>query len=343
MSGGGGPPKHKPPGLVLPSTPLSGFMPTVSKLPRQVVNTALGLVGSTLTGLAKSGMVKSAVTRFADSLVIDESLVKVEDLDVPFWSALLATGGYNNPAGFKKFAAAVLPKVAGLDASNLAKLATTFKLVGFYDKELFNALATAVSANFTTLETDEALEILSAFTTFDHYSQELFDDLADSITYTNHYLAPLKISADKVAAGLAAFAKYKHERADLMTTLSRGLSEMALDKLSSAARAEAVGDALRAFNTFKFYPEAVEAVLYVARVHPEDFSPAQLAEAKTAQSGAEEAHGGHLHVYDAATEEHDASHWYTHHTAVKHEYNLYVFRDSLVQPTYVPSSIGGAK
>ncbi len=62
---------------------------------------------------------------------------------------------------------------------------------------------------------------MSAFADNGHYSAELFDDIADSITYANHYLAPVKVATTEVSAALAAYAKFKHERADLFLTLAR--------------------------------------------------------------------------------------------------------------------------
>ena len=56
---------------------------------------------------------------------------------------------------------------------------------------------------------------------FDHFSAELFDDIADSITYCNHYMAPIKCSPRDIAACMAAFAKFNHERADLFMSLSK--------------------------------------------------------------------------------------------------------------------------
>lgn len=57
---------------------------------------------------------------------VNEFLVPMAQLDIPYWSALIAHGGYNSPAGFKKIAQAVLPKVASLSASQLAQLSATF-------------------------------------------------------------------------------------------------------------------------------------------------------------------------------------------------------------------------
>ncbi len=64
-------------------------------------------------------------------------------------------------------------------------------------------------------------QILSALHDFNHLEGTLLDDIADSITYANHYLAPIRAPVGLVATALAAYAKAGHERADLFVTLSR--------------------------------------------------------------------------------------------------------------------------
>ncbi len=93
--------------------------------------------------------------------------------------------------------------------------------VNYYDKDLFTGVAANVSANFTKFETEQLLKLLSAFHTFNHYDQAAFDDVADSITYCNHYLAPIKACPTQLATAFAAYAKHDHVRGDLFNTLAR--------------------------------------------------------------------------------------------------------------------------
>lgn len=65
------------------------------------------------------------------------------------------------------------------------------------------------------------LSILKAFADNDHFSVSLFDDIADSITYCNHYLAPVKLPTPALVDALSAYAKFRHDRGDLFVTLCR--------------------------------------------------------------------------------------------------------------------------
>ncbi len=113
-------------------------------------------------------------------------------------------------------------------------------------------MAANVSANFTKYETEQLLKLVHVFLDFGHYEQvqphctqarapvvwghscarlddpvprgalqALFDDIADSITYCNHYLAPIKAPPAQLAAAFSAYAKNEHERGDLFMTLAR--------------------------------------------------------------------------------------------------------------------------
>lgn len=93
--------------------------------------------------------------------------------------------------------------------------------VNYYDKDLFTGVAANVSANFTKYETEQLLKLLSAFHTFNHYDQAAFDDIADSITYCNHYLAPIKACPTQLATAFTAYAKHDHVRGDLFVSLAR--------------------------------------------------------------------------------------------------------------------------
>lgn len=93
--------------------------------------------------------------------------------------------------------------------------------VNYYDKDLFTGVAANVSANFMKYETEQLLKVLGAFLEFQHYDQAAYDDIADSITYCNHYLAPIKASPVDIANAFAAYAKFEHERGDLFISLAR--------------------------------------------------------------------------------------------------------------------------
>lgn len=57
---------------------------------------------------------------------MSETIVKVEDVDVPFWAYWLSFGGYSSPAGFKKFADAAKTKVAGMTPEQVTDLVSAF-------------------------------------------------------------------------------------------------------------------------------------------------------------------------------------------------------------------------
>jgi hypothetical protein len=50
-------------------------------------------------GLASSGPAKSLVSSFAEKLVVEEALVKIEDLDPSYWTYWLSATGYSNQTG----------------------------------------------------------------------------------------------------------------------------------------------------------------------------------------------------------------------------------------------------
>ena len=64
-------------------------------------------------------------------------------------------------------------------------------------------------------------QIVKSFSDNGHYDAQLFDDIADSITYCNHYLAPVKVPTDQVVNALTAYAKFGHDRGDLFVSLTR--------------------------------------------------------------------------------------------------------------------------
>lgn len=320
-----------------PETPLSKIMPTVVTIPRQAVTTALSLTGKLIVGTATSGAAKSVVTSIADKVVVDEALVDLAAVDSACWTYWLSTLGYTNQAGYKKLVEAAKPKVAGMCKGQITNLTVGLYNVKYYDKDLFTAIAANVSANFTKFETEQLLKIVKAFAEFNHYSQDLFDDIADSIAYCNHYLAPVKAPLPDVIAGLSAFAKFKHERADALLTLARGVSEVGLSGLSTAERKAAVVAGLKAFSTFSFYPEQVDALLYYTTAEAGEFSADELKLASEVKAAIEAQVGGSLETFPTGSEE-DTVHWFGHHNHGPSNYELYVFRDSLVPKSYSPQA-----
>eukprot|EP00798_Chlamydomonas_sp_ICE-L_P019830 gene19830-26518_t len=318
-----------------PETPLSKIMPSVVTIPRQIITTAISMSGKLLMGAATSG---SLVGTVAKSVVIDEKLVKIEDLDPSFWAYWLSTAGYSGQPGFKKLAEAAKSKIAGMGPEQISNLVVGLKTADYYDKDVFSLIAANISDNFTKFETEQLLKIVDAFAFYEHYSVTLFDDIADSITYANHYLAPIKVPTSEVAAALAAFAKFKHERADLLLTLSRGISEVGLSKLTADARKEAVVQALRALDSFNFYPEQVDALLYYANAEAANYSADEMKDVHRIQWAVEAQSGGKLSTYVANHEE-DSVHWYGHHNQAPASYDLYVFRDKLVPSSYSPATM----
>lgn len=56
-----------------------------------------------------------------------------------------------------------------------------------------------------------------------------------------------------------------HTRHTPCTRYHRGISELGLSKLDAKARRDAVAAGLKAFSTFSFYPEQVDALLYYVK------------------------------------------------------------------------------
>ncbi|PNW80982.1 hypothetical protein CHLRE_07g338050v5 [Chlamydomonas reinhardtii] len=321
-----------------PTTPLSPIMPGIVAIPRQVISTAASLTGKAVAGAATSSTIRDLVTSFAEKAIISESIVKVDEVDVPFWAYWLSTAGYNSPAGFKKFAEAVKPKVAGLEPQQVTDLVVAFHKVNYFDKDLFAAVAANISANFTKYETEQLLQVLSAFVEFGFYDATAYDDIADSITYCNHYLAPVRACPSQLASAFAAFAKYEHERGDLFVALARGFSELSLAKLGAEERKGTVLKALRAFHRFNFWPDATEALLHAAKGLEGSLSADEAKEVEKYQKLLEDAAGGEFKVFKEGDDV-DGVHWYGHHTQAPTGYSLYVFREALVPKQYSPASM----
>ncbi|KAG2490803.1 hypothetical protein HYH03_010725 [Edaphochlamys debaryana] len=319
-----------------PTTPLSPIMPKVVTIPRQVVGTALELTGKAVAGAATSGYVKDLVTSFAEKAIVSEDYMKVEETDVVFWAKWLSIGGYSNLAGYKKFADAAKAKLPTLSPAQVTDLIVAFHKVGYYDKDLYAGIAANISANFTKYETEQLLPILSAFLEYGFYNQVAFDDIADSITYCNHYLAPIKSCPKQLASAFAVYAKYDHERGDFFTALARGFNEAALDALSEEDRKAVALKALRAFHAFQFWPEQADALLYAAK--KSSLSGDEAAEVAKYQALVEDAAGGELRVFKEGDDV-DSVHWYGHHTHGPSSYQMYVFRDALVPKQYSPAGM----
>jgi hypothetical protein len=325
-----------------PETPLSKFMPAIAAAPRQAFNSIVGLAGMAVVGAATSGPIKSAVSSFADHLVVQESIVNIEDLDPSYWAYWLSVTGYGNQAGFKKLAEAAKAKVGSFSAEQITNLVTGLYSVKYYDKDLFEGISKNISENFTKFETDQLLKIVKAFADNNHFTVPLFDDIADSITYCNHYLAPIKVPTSEVVAALAAYAKFNHDRGDLFVTLTRGISEVGLSKLDAKARRDAVASGLQALSTLEFYPSQTDALLYFTKTEPEQYSAEELKVAEKVTAAIEAQTGGKLQTYVYSHDE-DATHWYGHHQHAPSQYELYIFRDSLVPDSYSPASMRSKK
>lgn len=324
-----------------PESPLSKIMPPIVAIPRQAVGTAFSLTGKLLVGAATSGAVKSVVSSFADKVVIEEAIVKIQDLDPSYWAYWLAAAGYTSQAGFKKLADAAKAKVYSFNEDQITNLVTGLHSVHYYDKDLFEGVAHNISHNFTKYDTTQLLKILKAYSDFGHFNAQLFDDIADSITYCNHYLAPIKAPTDEVVAGIAAYAKFGHERADLLVTLARGISEVGLSKLDATTRRNTVVSGLQSLSTLGFYPEQVDALLYYTKTQASEYSADELKVADNVTAAVEAQAGGSLELYTPSDE--DATHWYGHHNPVPDHYELYVFRQSLVPESYSPASVKAKK
>jgi hexokinase len=139
LSGGA----HPPPALADgPKTPLQQIVPQVLN----IVPTAYSLLLSTARGLlhsvATSGAVKSAVSQFANRVVIGELGLPLKDIDTVVWSTWLASAGYTERPGWQKLATALQARAATMTAAEIAAVVEAFGTVGMYDKTLFTALAT---------------------------------------------------------------------------------------------------------------------------------------------------------------------------------------------------------
>ncbi|MEW5307605.1 MAG: hypothetical protein WDW38_010412 [Sanguina aurantia] len=308
-------------------------MPKLVVIPRQVVTTAFNLTSNVVAGAATSGAIKSLVTSFAEKALVSEPLVKLSDLDLPFWAYWLSTAGYTSHSGFKKFAQAALAKIPEMEPSSVASLVTAFNTAGYYDKVFFDAVGANVSDKFAKYETEELLSIVAALHKFGHYDAVLFDDIADSLAYCNHYLSPMKVSPVGLATVMESFAKNSHDRADLFTWLSRGFSEIAFGKLSPGVAKDTALTALRAYSAFNFWPDATEALLYVVKTA--ELSADEAKEVAAFQSVFEELSGGKFAVFKAGDDV-DIDHWVAHNTVAPTGYSLYAFRDSLVPKEYSP-------
>lgn len=318
-------------------SPLDKIFPPLVKLPRQVVETTYGVTSKVVTGAASSGPVKNMVSSFAEKVIVGESIVKLSDVNVPFWAYWLSYGGYTSHSGFKKFAEAALAQLPKLEPSAVTTLVSAFHVADYYDKALFSAVASHIAEHYAKYETDELLTILSALHKFKHYDTVLLDDIADSLAYCNHYLAPMKSSATALATALDTYAAAGHDRADLFATLSRGFSEISLGKLPAEAAKDASLTALRAFRKFHFWPDSAEALLYVAKSYSQ-LSGDEAKEVESLQSVFEEVSGGKLHVFKEGDDV-DLDHWYSHNTHAPTSYTLYALRDSLVPKEYSPAAL----
>lgn len=97
---------------------------------------------------------------------------------------------------------------------------------------------------FTEFDTPGLAKLIHAYARNDHFDEELYDDIADSITYCNHYLAPITISPVDIANVFSAYAKYDVNRGDLFVLLARCVWERRLREISDEDFSKAVAGEL---------------------------------------------------------------------------------------------------
>ena len=148
-----------------------------------------------------------------------------------------------------------------------------------------------------------------------------------------HTHPPPKKNPPRGAGVFAAYAKYKHDRADLFVPLSRALNEDRLLALPDAELGPAVTSLVRAFETFGFWPEATEALFVIASVkRPAAFGPAEKADIDAAIAKVEAAAGGNLGWLRGGYA--DPEHFHGAHFS---NYNLWALRDELTAESYKPA------
>jgi len=325
-------PHGSPPDL--PPNPLQNIVPVIIKAVPATINAAVGAVKSLTSGVAGSSQVKQLVTNFGDNVIVGEMFLGLKDVDVAKWSSWLAGAGYRNQAGWAKIVDALKPKAASLTPAEVATVLEALETAGVYDKELYTSLAGVVKERFTEFETEAAAQAVSAFATFDHYDNDLFDDIADTITYANHYLAPVYLPVTVVSKVLGAYAKFAHDRTDLFVLLARAVTEDKLLALDSDVRRDTVLTLLKAFEKFEFWPDVTEGLFLVVDNSPAVFSETDTAYVKGLVSKVEALAGGALPYYKEGFK--DPAHY---HGPAFGDYNLWVFRNSLLPSYYSPTAV----
>lgn len=224
-----------------------------------------------------------------------------------------------------------------MEASQLAMVMSASHAMGHYDKALLAAVAAGLKAKWMALSTPEALSILRTFSAAGHYDRELYDDLADSITYCNHMYSALFIDPRLVADGFAAYAKFNHERCDLLIQLTRGVCDEEIERLAPADRRNVVMSILRAFAHFNFWPEVTQSLFVLTKLRGSDYSPADMAEVAGYVAKVEGLYGP-LTYYNGGYKN-PAKHYHEHATHTLENYQMHVFRDSLTPKSYSPLSV----
>lgn len=317
-----------------PPTPLQKIVPMIIEAVPATFKTAQKQSIAALNALLTSGATRGVLGAFADRVLLPETFLGLDDVDVPKWAAWLAAGGYRNPAGWDKIVAHLKPRVAQLKPAEVAAVAHALFQVDRYDKELFKGLAAAVQEHFTEFDTESLARLAHAFASHDHYSVDLFDDIADGIAYCNHYFSPMTLSQNDLARVFGAYAKYGHDRADAFVPLARAINEDKLLELENAELHDAVMTYLRAFNKLEFWPDATEGLFVVSEKRPAAFQESEKAEIQAIVQKVEAYAGGHLTWYRGGYK--DPEHF---EGAVFSNYNLWVFRDELVPDSYKPTDV----
>jgi len=266
-------------------------------------------------------------------VIVGEAVLDLKDVDLGKWSAWLSAAGYADPAGWRKIAAAVHAKLPDMSAPQIASCVGALYDVGLYDRALFTDVAKVVKARFTEFETEGLAKLIAAFAENEHYDADLFDDVADSIAYCNHFFAPMELSQGELAGVFAAYAKFKHDRADMFVPLARAVNDDKLAALPDAQLGPTVMKLLRAFDAFGFFPEATEGLFVLATVkRAAAFSPADKADVEAMVKKVEGFVGAPLAWYRGGYA--DPAHF---HGAPFTNYNLWALRDELTAETYKPS------
>lgn len=182
-------------------------------------------------------------------------------------------------------------------------------------------------------ETPGLCRLIAAYTDADHFDADLWDDVADSITYCNHYFAPMNCSLSEIADVYASYVRYRVDRGDLFVALARCVYDLKIKALDDKELAQVASSLFRSWLALDFWPEASEPLLLEAKLRPGSFTAADQAVVAEAEEKLRAAHGGKLSWVDGG---HDEDHFHGNNWG---DYNLWVARDELFPQYYRPSEI----